>query len=90
MKPEGVPQVGPREVGEAPAQGAVRVEPRDLLDPNVTAHQLLAHAHDDEIDLLVMGHYHKSLFERLFSGSKILPTLENINTPMLVIPIADD
>jgi nucleotide-binding universal stress UspA family protein len=62
----------------------------DLLDPNVTAHQLLAHAHDDEIDLLVMGHYHKSLFERLFSGSKILPTLENINTPMLVIPIADD
>ena len=39
--------------------------------------------------MLVMGHRDKGFFERLFFGSEIVPMLEIIDTPMLVIPISD-
>lgn len=61
----------------------------DLLDPGVTALQLLEYAHDEEIDLLVMGRRKKSYFKRLFIGSEIAPVLEHGGAPMLVVPVTD-
>lgn len=61
----------------------------DLLDPGVTALQLLEYANEEEIDLLVMGCRKKSYFKRLFIGSEIAPVLEHGGAPMLVVPITD-
>lgn len=61
----------------------------DLLDPGVTALQLLEYAHDQDIDLLVMGRRKRSFLKRLFISSEIAPVLEHGGAPMLVIPITD-
>ena len=61
----------------------------DLLDPGVTALQLLEYTHDEDIDLLVMGHRKRSFFKRLFVGSEIAPVLAHGGCPLLVIPIAE-
>lgn len=61
----------------------------DLLNPSITALQLLDYAHDENIDLLVMGHRKRSLFKRIFFGSEIAPLLKYGGTPLLVIPISD-
>jgi nucleotide-binding universal stress UspA family protein len=61
----------------------------DLLNPSITVLQLLDYAHDENVDLLVMGHRKRSLFKRLFFGSEIAPLLKYGNTPLLIIPISD-
>jgi nucleotide-binding universal stress UspA family protein len=61
----------------------------DLLNPGVTALQLLEYAQDEDIDLLVLGRRKRSFFKRFFVGSKIGPVLQHGGAPMLVIPISD-
>lgn len=61
----------------------------DLLDPGVTALQLLEYANKENIDLLVVGHRKKSLLKRLFFGSEVATVLEHGGAPILVIPIAE-
>jgi nucleotide-binding universal stress UspA family protein len=61
----------------------------DLLDPGVTALQLLEYANEKNIDLLVMGHRKRSLLKRLLFNSEIAKVLAHGGAPMLVIPISE-
>jgi len=61
----------------------------DLLDPGVTALQLLEYTYDEDIDLLVMGHRKRSLLKRLFIESEVAPVLHHGATPLLMVPIAN-
>ncbi|TXF84372.1 universal stress protein [Neolewinella aurantiaca] len=61
----------------------------DLLDPGVTALQLLEYTNEQGVDLLVMGHRKRSFFKRLFTHSQTAQVVDYTGVPLLVIPIQD-
>jgi nucleotide-binding universal stress UspA family protein len=67
--------------------GVVAEAVGEIGDP---AHAISRAAHDHEVDLIVVGHGHRSWLRSLFDPSVTDDLIDNTDVPVMVVPVHDD